>query len=86
MVVVNSDIYPVVPMGTEFADIVLPAAAWGEHDAARNNGERRLRLYSKFYDAPGCWLCYSFVHWGGRKRCLIACVSPHLLRPPWACS
>jgi arsenite oxidase large subunit len=53
MVLVNSDIYPVEPMGTEFADIVLPAAAWGEHDAARCNGERRLRLYSKFYDAPG---------------------------------
>jgi arsenite oxidase large subunit len=53
MVVANSDIYPVVPINTEFADIVLPAAAWGEHDAARNNGERRLRLYSKFYDPPG---------------------------------
>jgi len=53
MVVVNSDIYSVVPINTEFADIVLPAAAWGEHDAARNNGERRLRLYSKFYDPPG---------------------------------
>lgn len=53
MVVVNSDIYSVVPINTEFADIVLPAAAWGEHDAARNNGERRLRLYSRFYDPPG---------------------------------
>lgn len=53
MVVVDSDIYSVVPINTEFADIVLPAAAWGEHDAARNNGERRLRLYSKFYDPPG---------------------------------
>ncbi len=53
MVVVDSDIYMVEPINTEFADIVLPAAAWGEHDAARNNGERRLRLYSKFYDAPG---------------------------------
>jgi len=53
MVMVDSDIYPVAPINTEFADIVLPAAAWGEHDAARNNGERRLRLYSKFYDAPG---------------------------------
>jgi arsenite oxidase large subunit len=42
-----------VPINTEFADIVLPAAAWGEHDAARNNGERRLRLYSRFYDPPG---------------------------------
>ncbi len=53
MVVVDSDIYPVEPIGTEFADIVLPAAAWGEHDAARCNGERRLRLYSQFYDPPG---------------------------------
>ena len=53
MVVVDSDLYPVEPMGTKLADIVLPAAAWGEHDAARNNGERRLRLYSKFYDPPG---------------------------------
>ncbi len=53
MVVVDSDIYPVEPINTEFADIVLPAAAWGEHDAARANGERRLRLYSKFYDPPG---------------------------------
>jgi len=53
MVIVDSDIYVVEPMGTELADIVLPAAAWGEHDAARNNGERRLRLYSKFYDPPG---------------------------------
>jgi arsenite oxidase large subunit len=53
MVVVDSDIYPIEPMGTEFADIVLPAAAWGEHDSSRCNGERRIRLYSKFYDAPG---------------------------------
>lgn len=53
MVVIHSDIYPVEPIGTEFADIVLPAAAWGEHDASRCNGERRLRLFSKFYDAPG---------------------------------
>ncbi len=53
MVVVNSEIYPVEPMGTEFADIVLPAAAWGEHNGSRCNGERRLRLYSKFYDPPG---------------------------------
>ncbi len=53
MVVVNSDIYPVTPMGTEFADIVLPAAQWGEHEAARCNGERRLRYYAKIMDAPG---------------------------------
>ncbi len=53
LVIVDSDIYPVEPVGTALADVVLPAAAWGEHDATRCNGERRLRLYSKFYDAPG---------------------------------
>jgi arsenite oxidase large subunit len=53
MVMVDSDIYPVSPIGTEFSDIVLPASGWGEQDFARCNSERRLRLYSKFYDAPG---------------------------------
>lgn len=53
MVVVNSDIYPVIPMGTEFADIVLPAAQWGEHEGARCNGERRLRYYARIMDPPG---------------------------------
>ncbi|MEW5988724.1 MAG: molybdopterin dinucleotide binding domain-containing protein, partial [Chloroflexota bacterium] len=53
MVVTHSDIYPVEPIGTEIADVVLPAATWGEHDFTRCNGERRLRLYSKFYDPPG---------------------------------
>jgi arsenite oxidase large subunit len=42
-----------VPIGTELADIVLPAATWGEENFTRCNSERRLRLYSKFYDAPG---------------------------------
>ncbi len=53
MVVVDQDIYPVKPIGTEFADILLPAATWGEEDFSRANGERRIRLYSKFNDAPG---------------------------------
>lgn len=53
MVVAHQDIYPVAPMGTEFADLVLPAATWGEEDFTRCNGERRLRLYSKFCDPPG---------------------------------
>lgn len=53
MVLVNSDIYPVIPIGVEFADIVLPAAQWGEHEGARCNGERRLRYYAKIYDPPG---------------------------------
>ena len=38
---------------TDFADIILPAATWGEEDFARNNAERRLRIYEKFMDARG---------------------------------
>jgi len=53
MVLVDSDIYPVEPLNTQLADIVLPAAPWGEENYTRCNSERRLRLYSKFYDAPG---------------------------------
>jgi len=53
MVVMNQDIYLVDPIGARFADIILPAATWGEDDFTRANGERRVRLYQKFYDAPG---------------------------------
>ena len=53
MVLVDSDIYPVEPLGTRYADLVLPAATWGEADFTRCNSERRLRLYSAFYDPPG---------------------------------
>ncbi|MDM8566577.1 arsenate reductase (azurin) large subunit [Candidatus Halobeggiatoa sp. HSG11] len=53
MVVINQDIYLRNPIGAQFADIVFPAATWGEEDFMRANGERRLRLYQKFYDAPG---------------------------------
>lgn len=53
LVMIDQDIYPVSPVGTEFADIVLPAATWGEENFTRANGERRIRLYQKFYDAPG---------------------------------
>ncbi len=53
MVIVNQDIYLVDPIGNQFADIIFPAATWGEEDFLRANGERRVRLYSKFYDAPG---------------------------------
>jgi arsenite oxidase large subunit len=52
MVLVDSDIYPVDPLNTAFADIVLPAAGWGEEHLTRCNSERRLRLYSKVADAP----------------------------------
>ena len=83
MVVVNSDIYPVIPMGTEFADIVLPAAQWGEHEGARCNGERRLRYYAKLMDPPGeakpdWWavsrfaqkMGYEGFEWETQQRCL----------------
>ncbi len=52
-VVVNQEIYPINPIGTQYADIVLPAATWGEENFTRCNGERRIRLYQKFYDPPG---------------------------------
>jgi len=52
-VVINQDIYLRDPIGARFADVVFPAATWGEEDFIRANGERRLRLYQKFYDAPG---------------------------------
>ena len=66
MVLVDSDIYPVAPLNAELADIVLPAATWGEDDFTRCNGERRLRLYSRFCDAPGeakpdWWAVQSFA-------------------------
>ena len=38
---------------TPYADIILPAATWGEEDFARNNAERRLRIYERFMDPPG---------------------------------
>ena len=53
MVVINHDIYLRDPIGSKFADIVFPAATWGEDDFIRANGERRLRLYQKLADAPG---------------------------------
>ena len=53
MVVVNQDIYLIDPIGSIFSDIIFPASGWGENDFMRANGERRLRLYPKFYDAPG---------------------------------
>ena len=72
MVVAHQDIYPVAPIGTEYADLVLPAATWGEEDFTRCNGERRLRLYSKFADPPGearpdWWIIAGFARKMGFK-------------------
>jgi arsenite oxidase large subunit len=38
---------------TQHADLVLPAAGWGEMPGSRWNGERRLRLSERFMDPPG---------------------------------
>ncbi len=51
LVVVHQEIYE--NESTPYADLVLPAATWGEEDFARNNAERRLRIYEKFMDPPG---------------------------------
>lgn len=38
---------------TQVADLVLPAAGWGEGRFTRMNGERRLRSYAQICDPPG---------------------------------
>jgi arsenite oxidase large subunit len=52
MAVFNSEIY-LRTIGNQYADIVFPAATWGEADFTRAQGERVLRIYAKFYDPPG---------------------------------
>ncbi len=51
MVLVQQDIYP--QDLTTLADLVLPAASWGEATFSRMQGERRLRNYPQICDAPG---------------------------------
>lgn len=48
---IAQDIYPTET--AKYAHLVLPAAQWGEMNLTSINGERRLRLYQKFMDAPG---------------------------------
>ncbi|MDK1018243.1 MAG: arsenate reductase (azurin) large subunit [Actinomycetota bacterium] len=50
-VIVHQEIYP--NDSTPYADIILAAGAWGEDTYARNNSERRLRIYEKIMDPPG---------------------------------
>ncbi len=50
-VVVHQELYPNAT--TEYADLVLPAAGWGEETTARMSAERRLYLYEKVADPPG---------------------------------
>ncbi len=51
MVLIQQELYPNAL--TELADLVLPAAGWGEGDFTRMQGERRLRMYSQIVDPPG---------------------------------
>ena len=51
MFIIVQDIYPTAT--ARHAHMVLPAAQWGEMNLTSINGERRLRLYEKFMDAPG---------------------------------
>lgn len=37
----------------QFADVVLPAAAWAEKDGTFTNTERRVQMVRKAFDAPG---------------------------------
>ncbi|MEM8681101.1 MAG: molybdopterin dinucleotide binding domain-containing protein, partial [Planctomycetota bacterium] len=72
MVVVDQDIYLRDPIGSQLSDLVLPAVTWGECDFSRCNGERRLRLYSKFCDPPGAakpdwWIIAQFAQKMGFK-------------------
>jgi arsenite oxidase large subunit len=51
LVLFAQDIFP--NLTTEYADLVLPAAGWGEMPGHRWNGERRLRISDRFMDPPG---------------------------------
>ena len=51
LVVAHQEIYP--NDSTQYADLILAAGAWGEENYARNNAERRLRIYEKIADRPG---------------------------------
>ncbi len=51
MFLLVQDIYPTA--SSRYAHLVLPAAGWGEMNLTSINGERRLRLYQQFMDAPG---------------------------------
>ncbi len=53
MVVIDQDIYLRDPIDAKFADIVFPAATWGEENLVRAKGELCIHLYQKLADAPG---------------------------------
>lgn len=50
-VVVQDGFYPTPTM--EFADLVLPAAIWGEKEGTYTNSERRVSKVNRFVEPPG---------------------------------
>jgi len=50
-IIVHQELYPNAT--TEYADLVLPAAGWGELTSVRMSAERRLFLYEQIADPPG---------------------------------
>jgi arsenite oxidase large subunit len=50
LVLIHQEIFP--NPTTEFCDLVIPAAGWGEDDFCRYNAQRRLKLYERFQDMP----------------------------------
>ncbi len=41
------------PETLQYADVVLPAAAWAEKEGTMTNAERRITYLNKIVDAPG---------------------------------
>ncbi|MEP0985072.1 molybdopterin-dependent oxidoreductase [Ekhidna sp.] len=70
LVVVQQDIYP--NPTSNYADIILPAKGWGEHTFTRYNGERRLRIYSRFQDAPSTECLEDWKWFSGIAKAILA--------------
>ncbi len=74
-VIVHQEAYP--NDSTDLADIILAAGTWGDDDYARNNAERRLRIYEKIMDPPGDalpdWKIFAIV---AQKMASMASIGP----------
>jgi assimilatory nitrate reductase catalytic subunit len=73
--VVVSDCWPTET--SLFADVLLPAAGWGEKDGTVTNSERRISRQRAFRPLPGetrpDWrvICEIATEWGGARRLVI---------------
>ncbi|MDY8138168.1 molybdopterin-dependent oxidoreductase [Aquimarina sp. 2201CG5-10] len=52
----------------EHADLVLPAAGWGEKEGTMTNSERRITYLSKFIDPPGEAIPDAEIFWKFAQR------------------